>query len=282
MVGLVLVSHSDPLAQALIAMIRQAAGPRLPVAAAAGTGDPAHPFGTDAQRVRAAIEAVDGSAANNGEGVLVLVDLGSALLSADLALELLEPRTAGRVRLCGAPLVEGALAAASRAAAGGSLAEVAAEAEAALGGKQGPAGERAGAAEPAGRRQPRRPRLRWRVPGAAGRAVLPNRLGLHLRPAAAFVREASRHRAAVRVSLPARGTPPAEGLSLNRLVLLGARQGEELLIEAQGEDAPAAVAALAASGAGRRFGGGGGRRATPLPVAPPGRSPPPGPPAPPR
>ncbi len=254
MVGLVLVSHSEPLARALLELIRQAASPDLPLAAAAGTADPARPFGTDAERIREAVDSLAGD-----DGVLVLMDLGSALLSADLALELLGPAASARVRLCAAPLVEGALAAAARSAAGGSLAEVAAEAEAALLGKQEQLRGTAGAAPPA----PPAANAAW-VPGAEGRAVLPNRLGLHLRPAAAFVRETSRHRARVRVSDRTRGTGPADGRSLNRLVTLGARQGDELLIEAEGEDAAAAVTALvslvrAGSGeeeAGDRGGGG--------------------------
>src|SRR6201996_3400616 len=83
-------------------------------------------LGTDAERVRNAIER-----AMSPDGVLVLMDLGSALMSAEFAVELLEDAS-GPVRLSAAPLVEGAVAAAAAAAGGASLEEVAAEARGAL------------------------------------------------------------------------------------------------------------------------------------------------------
>jgi prolyl-tRNA editing enzyme YbaK/EbsC (Cys-tRNA(Pro) deacylase) len=84
-------------------------------------------FGTDAMAIAAAIGAAD-----SGAGVVVLMDLGSAVLSAELALDLLDdPAARDRVLLCPAPLVEGAVAAAAAARAGGTLADAAAEARAA-------------------------------------------------------------------------------------------------------------------------------------------------------
>src|ERR1700761_4260758 len=83
-------------------------------------------LGTDAERVRNAIER-----AMSPDGVLVLMDLGSALMSAEFAVEMLEGAS-GPVRLSAAPLVEGAVAAAAAAAGGASLEEVAAEARGAL------------------------------------------------------------------------------------------------------------------------------------------------------
>src|ERR1019366_4329010 len=92
-----------------------------------GTTDAENPIGTDAFRVLAAIEAVD-----SGDGVLVLMDLGSAVLSAETAIEFLSEGRRSKVRLSSGPLVEGAIAAISLAAAGGSLDEIAVEAEHAL------------------------------------------------------------------------------------------------------------------------------------------------------
>src|SRR4030088_1756809 len=83
-------------------------------------------LGTDAERVRAAIVR-----AMSPDGVLVLMDLGSALMSAEFAVELLGD-TPGRVLLSEAPLVEGTVAAAVAARGGSSLEEVAAEARGAL------------------------------------------------------------------------------------------------------------------------------------------------------
>ena len=90
MIGLVVVSHSAPLAAAAIAlaegMLGEGERPRLE--AAAGTSDGG--LGTDAAAIGEAITAAD-----SGDGVLVLLDLGSAILSAEMALEFVEPR-AGR------------------------------------------------------------------------------------------------------------------------------------------------------------------------------------------
>src|SRR5919204_435582 len=73
--------------------------------AAIGDADaPDRPLGTDAAQIHRAIEEVW-----SADGVLVLMDLGSALLSAQVALDMLDPVQRGRVRLCAAPVVEGAI-----------------------------------------------------------------------------------------------------------------------------------------------------------------------------
>ena len=103
MVGIVVVSHSAALADGVVELARQMGGDELRLEAAGGLEDGS--IGTDAERVRAAIER-----AMSDDGVLVLMDLGSALMSAEMAVELLEAD--GRVELSEAPLVEGAVAAA--------------------------------------------------------------------------------------------------------------------------------------------------------------------------
>jgi PTS hybrid protein len=122
MVGLVLVSHSRQLAEGLRDMVAQVAGGNVSVAVAAGTVD--HRLGTSAPLVTAAILAVD-----SPDGVLVLLDLGSAALSVEMALEELPVQVRGRVLVSGAPLVEGSIVAAVQASLGASLAEVAAAAD---------------------------------------------------------------------------------------------------------------------------------------------------------
>ncbi len=84
MVGLVIVSHSRPLADALVGLLRQVTSCELPVAIAAGVGDDRREFGTDAVEIMEAIQSV-----YSEDGVLVLMDLGSAVLSAKTALDLL-------------------------------------------------------------------------------------------------------------------------------------------------------------------------------------------------
>src|SRR4051794_14619030 len=130
MVGIVVVSHSRALARAAVELAEQMLhGHRPAIAIAAGLDETT--LGTDAVQVKEAIERVD-----SDDGVVVLLDLGSAVLSAELALDLLDDDVRNRVVLTPAPLVEGLVAAVVTAAGGGSAAEVAAEAVGALAGKQ--------------------------------------------------------------------------------------------------------------------------------------------------
>ena len=131
MIGLVIVSHSASLAEGVRELARQMGQGRVPIAVAGGIDDPEHPIGTDAMKVYEAIEAV-----YSDDGVLVLMDLGSALMSAETALEFLEPERRARVQLCAAPLVEGALAAVVQISVGSSLEAACDEAMGALAAKR--------------------------------------------------------------------------------------------------------------------------------------------------
>ena len=120
MVGLVIVSHSSKLAEGVVDVTRIMAED-CPVAAAGGLDDGG--FGTSYPKIKAAVEAVDG-----GGGVLVLMDMGSAVMTAEMVVEEL-----GRndVLLVDCPLVEGAIAASVASVCGDDLATVKAKAEAA-------------------------------------------------------------------------------------------------------------------------------------------------------
>lgn len=121
-VGIVVVSHSRALADAAVELARQMLpGRELSVEVAAGTEDGG--LGTDAMAVSAAIEAAD-----SGSGTVVLMDLGSAVLSAETALEFLPDDVRERTTLSAAPLVEGLVGAVVVAAGGASREQVAAEA----------------------------------------------------------------------------------------------------------------------------------------------------------
>jgi PTS hybrid protein len=116
-VGLVVVSHSAKVAEGVVEMAGQMA-PGVRIHAAGGADDGG--IGTDATMIAAAITAAD-----DGDGVLILADLGSAVLSAQLAIdEFVDTDTRGRSRIAEAPVVEGAVVAAIQAATGSSLDEV--------------------------------------------------------------------------------------------------------------------------------------------------------------
>ena len=234
MVGLVFVSHSAKLAEGVRELAEQMTQGAVRMAAAGGIDDPDNPIGTDAMKVLAAIESV-----YSDDGVVVLMDLGSALLSAEMALEFLADEQRPKVFLCPAPLVEGALAAAVQASVGASAAQVMAEAESALGVKI----EHMGGA----------PALAPEAQGSRGAGeqgpeqeivlTVRNRLGLHARPAARFVSTAGRFAADVHLVREGRR---ANAKSINQVATLGVRQGDAITVRAAGPDAAAALAALQA------------------------------------
>ena len=125
-IGLVLVSHSRELARAALEL---AVGlvPGLDVRVELAAGLSGGGLGTDATEIAAAVGRAD-----DGDGILVLTDLGSGIMSAETALELLDPGVAARVRLSPAPLVEGLVGAYAAAGIGKTLDDVAAEAETAI------------------------------------------------------------------------------------------------------------------------------------------------------
>jgi len=124
LVGIVLVSHSFELAHGLAALASQVAGSEVRVEPAGGGPDGT--LGTTGDVVWNAI-----SRAECGQGVVVLADLGSSVLTVRHLLE--EGRSNGHVRLVDAPFVEGAIAAAVMSSAGQDLDEVARAAEDARG-----------------------------------------------------------------------------------------------------------------------------------------------------
>lgn len=237
-VGLVVVSHSRPLARAAIGLAEEMLqGQDVPIVAAAGLddGSPDGAVGTDATAIYDAL-----SEADRGDGVVVLMDLGSAVLSAELALELLDDEARGRVLLCPAPLVEGLVAAAATAAGGANRQQVAAEATAGLLGKQ----EHLGGAEPAGpatqaAKQPAGTET------TATFVVTPEH-GLHARPAARLVQAVGGLDAQVEVRNASTGSGWVPAGSLSRVSTLGALRGHEVQVRASGPQARQAVDALTA------------------------------------
>jgi phosphocarrier protein FPr len=230
-VGIVVVAHSKELADSVIALTREMLREDVPLAAAGGIDDGEHPFGTDVHSILTAIESV-----YSNHGVLVLMDMGSALLSAETAMDFLTDEQRGNVMLSEAPLIEGAVSAAVCAEGGGSLEEVSNEARASL--------------------QPKREQLSGVgeteilfpevITGKREtiRVTVVNALGIHARPAAALVTTASRFESTITIAHAGHADKAVTARSINAVSLLGARQGDELELCASGSDARAALEAL--------------------------------------
>ncbi|MFT7585355.1 MAG: phosphoenolpyruvate-protein phosphotransferase/dihydroxyacetone kinase phosphotransfer subunit, partial [Cellvibrionaceae bacterium] len=241
MVGIVIISHSQTLAEGVLELVNQMTQGEVPVAIAGGItvpGEDKPVLGTDPMKIFEAIQAVDQS-----DGVLLLMDMGSALMNAEMAVELLDEAVQSRVMLCEAPLVEGAVAAAVQAKIGGTLADVAAEARGALRAKT--AHLRPAPTEDSA------PKLQAPERKSAGTAItlaLTNELGLHARPAAKFVAIAAEYQSDLMVALVKNGKDEmgewVNGKSLNLLLALGGRKGDSLQIRATGSDAIVALEAL--------------------------------------
>ncbi|SFO92555.1 PTS hybrid protein [Amycolatopsis arida] len=206
-VGLVLVSHSAKLAEGVAELAAQMA-PDVTVRPAGGL--PGGGIGTDHDSVVDAVRAAD-----TGDGVVLLYDLGSAQLTAEMVVETLE----SAAMVADAPLVEGAVAAAVAAQGG---ADMAAVAEAA-----------AGAAAPVDLDRPEAD-----AGASTLRLTLRNDVGLHARPAALLARGIAGIEADVRVRL---GDEEADGHSVLALMSLGARQGDTIEVRASGKRADEAL-----------------------------------------
>ena len=220
LVGLVVVAHSRALARAAVALASEMvpAG-SVPVEIAAGLDETT--FGTDATAIMAAITDAD-----QGAGVVVLMDLGSAVLSAELALELLEDDVRERVLLSPAPIVEGLVAAVVSAAGGAGRAEIAAEAAGALAGKEAQLGVAPGGEVAASGGTGTEPDASF---------VVTNPHGLHARPAARLVAEARSFDASVELRNATTGSAWVPAGSLSRVATLGALAGHAVEVRASGD-----------------------------------------------
>ena len=223
-VGVVFVSHSARIAEGLVELARQMA-PSESLVAAGGTDDGR--IGTSFELVSSGIAEAD-----SGAGVVVLCDLGSAILTTETAMDFLDDEVRERVRIVDAPLVEGGVAAAVAAEAGDDLAHVVTAAESARGGGEAPVG--AAVATPAEASD---------EAGASGHVhsrsvTLVNADGLHARPAAELVKLASTFGPRVTVN----GT---DAKSLLSIMSLGLTKGATVEIASDDPEGGAAVAAIA-------------------------------------
>jgi phosphoenolpyruvate---glycerone phosphotransferase subunit DhaM len=233
-VALVLVSHSARLAEGVRELAAQMA-PEVLILAAGGDG--AGGLGTSFDLVEQAL----GEATADGRSAVVLTDLGSAVLTTESVLELLDEDVAARVHLADAPFVEAAVAAGVTAAGGAPVGEVLGAAVAAGAGfphAAGP-GEVAPSEAPAtapAEAAPELPHAGAAAPITA-HVVVRNPLGLHARPAAVLARMMAGFDASVQVD-------GVNGASVLELMQLAATQGRTLEVSATGPQARVAVDAF--------------------------------------
>jgi PTS hybrid protein len=210
-VRLVVVSHSEKIADGAVELAAQMA-PDVVILPAGGTDDGR--IGTSLEKVMAALEHAAGDA-----GIVVLTDLGSAVMTAESAVEFLPDPDS--VLLADAPLVEGLVAAAVAAQSGADAAGVKQAAEAV---RRAPAPELPGLP----------PEEMSGPPEAAGDFELVNQAGMHARPAAKIAGGLAGMDAEVTVN-------GVDGASMTGLMTLGAGKGSILRVEAWGVDAAKAV-----------------------------------------
>ncbi|MEV8615175.1 dihydroxyacetone kinase phosphoryl donor subunit DhaM [Amycolatopsis sp. NPDC051373] len=210
-VGIVLVSHSAKLAEGLADLAAQMA-PDVRIIPAGGLPDGGG-IGTDYDEVVAAVQRAD-----SGDGVVLLYDLGSAQMTAELAVESLSGGLAAVV--ADGPLVEGAIAAAVAAQGGADRKAVASAAAGA-----GLAPDLAAVDSPGDAQEKE--------------LTLTNEVGLHARPAAVLVRSLASVEAEVTIRL---GDQEADAHSVLALMSLGARQDDHIVVRARGPEASDALA----------------------------------------
>lgn len=218
-VALVLVSHSAQVAAGTAEIAGQMAPDVLLLPAGGIDGG----IGTSVDLVMESVERGLAQYPDDTGGVVVLTDLGSAVLTTDLVLEMVDPE---RVRVPAAPFVEGAVSAAVAAQQGGDLAAV--EAAAVEAGRQYAAGPEPEAAAPGA------PEAATGDAAVTRRVTLRNPLGLHARTAAQVARIVADSGARVTID-------GADGSSVLALMALGTTGGHELTVSATGDGARAAV-----------------------------------------
>ncbi|NEQ73704.1 MAG: phosphoenolpyruvate--protein phosphotransferase [Okeania sp. SIO2C9] len=233
-VGIVLVSHSAKLAEAVAELAEQMTQELVPIAIAAGIDDPENPFGTDVIKVQEAIESVYSDA-----GVLVLMDLGSAVMSTEMALEFLSSTQINNVKISTAPLVEGAISAIIQSSLGANIQQVMTEANAALTVKKSqinideiPSDKTTIA---------NNKKIEQETKCKEVKITVKNQLGIHARPAAKLVSIANQFQSEIQLQNLTKNSHKINSKSINQVITLAVKQGHEIAIIATGNDADLAV-----------------------------------------
>ncbi|HEX4207063.1 MAG TPA: phosphoenolpyruvate--protein phosphotransferase [Ktedonobacteraceae bacterium] len=242
-VGLVIVSHSAQLAKGVAELAGQMVQGKVTLADAGGTeGDL---LGTSVDKIYSALQSV-----MNPDGVLVLLDLGSAVLSTETALEMLDPAEQSRVQISSAPLVEGTFAAALEASLGSNLTCVREAAEQTTSKKElqklkpieqeQQRDRQVELTESLQAQQQPVPRTTTDQPSEI-QFVITNPTGLHARPAVQLVQTAARFHADIQILAH---NKQANAARISEVLKLAVHQNETITVRASGQDADAALQAL--------------------------------------
>jgi phosphocarrier protein FPr len=238
MVNLLLVSHSKKLVEGVAVMAQQMiSSEKVKIATAAGVGEDNQELGTNAMEIAEAIQEI-----YSEDGILVLMDLGSAILSTEMALELIPSEMKTNIRVCPAPFVEGAISAGVQAGLGSDLDTVYREAVNSLKAKIAQLADDSVEGiieEPRAEIEP--------ILGSETSEitlVVPSEQGLHARPAVLFVQTINDFDATVMVKNLTEDKGPVEANSLLSVLLLAARKGHLVQIRAEGPQKDEVITAL--------------------------------------
>ena len=238
MVNILLVSHSKKLADSVAEMALQMIGSgSVKIATAARIGEGNQDFGTNAVEIAEAIQNIFTEA-----GVLILMDLGSAVLSSQMALDLIPLEMKTKVRICPAPLIEGAVVAAAQASSGSDLDSIYREAMDAIKPKEE-------------QLEVSNEKIQEEIPIESQPSAdiskkeiiltMQNEHGLHARPGVRFVQTASNFDADIMVKNLTTGKGPSSAKSLTAVTLLGVLNSHQIKITAEGKQRDEALQALA-------------------------------------
>ena len=212
-VGVMIVSHSLAVASGTAEMVRQIGGDNIPISFAGGNADGG--LGTDVEVILKGLQEIWTEA-----GIVVLYDLGSAEMSSEAAIEMLPEYQQKRIKICEAPLVEGAILAGVESCGGGHLEQVTSVAE---------------------KKQVGIDKISDSI--ESHRVTIAHPIGLHARPAVKFTQLAKSFEAYVQVKLEEQ-TVWVDAKSIVRVMGLKARHGKVLNLRATGCDAAEAVKKL--------------------------------------
>ena len=220
MVGIVIVSHSKMLAEGVKELADQMSQNKVAIIAAGGFDDESSPIGTDPFKIKEAIEAL-----SECDGILVLMDIGSAVMNAELALDLIDEDLQKKTLLCEAPLVEGAIAAAAQAMTGAAIKAVAHEARNGLLGKQS-------LLQPI---EDNEPQIETE-PSDFDKEIkitVPNQLGLHARPSVKLVELVNKFNLTTAI-VSTNNKPFVDANSISQISTLGAKKDDILIFKVKG------------------------------------------------